>query len=215
MAWNTTGWNRTLKLKITKTEKTGYYDPEEIIIDGNVTDFTGTTPYTWTTGGNTMSRADITEFNQRTGATYNFVLEKFPDLIDDIDFSKFRTLVGLLITGNYTPDGTQMIFSVTQNGAPFYADNTIRIPVEWEIYSYTGITYFYIFKDDNSTPPIDLDNNYYDYLNYGSFTINEDNIKNVSEYYTGINKTQTPNGNEIVPQTNVYFPVLFQEITPV
>ena len=117
MAWKPTGFRRTLKIKITKHEVNNYTSDEITTIDGNKTDFTGSTSYTWTTGGKTMNRSDLSEFNTRTGATKTFIESVFPsNVYNNILWSNVRVGANVYLWFTGLSNDTSFNVALFKNG---------------------------------------------------------------------------------------------------
>lgn len=133
MGWKTNGLKRTLKLKITKTEvnpNISGESPIDIIIDGNLTNFTGGTQYSWS-NGLTMGRAPLMEFVARSGETVNWVKARFPlSVTSKIPWGNMRigaTYVHFKFSGG--ADGSIFNIELTTPEGIFIPEETIRLTI--------------------------------------------------------------------------------------
>jgi hypothetical protein len=222
MAWINTGFRRTLKLKITKTEINNYYNPQDFIIDGNVSDFTGSTAYDWGTGL-TMGQASSTQFDDRIAQTQIFVESNFPySAYSGITWANTRIGANAHIDFVINPsDGEQfkIVLYDDNTSLPINAIETVRIRVDY-VYSnneapdQSGTTYFYINNGDSETEYIQSSNGFNClvgeldslYSNTGTYIENVDYIS-PAPYSIG------PNGTLIDKQYN-YTAVNFGQLDP-
>lgn len=170
MAWVDTGFRRTLKLRIHKTEEnpsiSGFPSTGvTYTIDGNTTQFTGETltPYSWT-NGLTMGQAPLAEFQARATATENWVKARFPiQATSGITWSNMRVGADAYIAFIKNPSNSEEFKMV------LYDDNigititintieTIRVKVRYTYASFelpgrvlSGILYFYINKGNSES----------------------------------------------------------------
>jgi hypothetical protein len=185
MAWVNTGFRRTLKLQIIKTEAnpslSGF--PSTGItytIDGNTNQFTGTTltPYTWA-NGLTMGKAPLAEFEARRQLTEIWVEEHFPEeAYSGITWGNTRVGAGMYI--DVIAVGGGIAFGLYTNAGkttPMVTTETICMPCNY-VYKdgldpeVSGTDYFYINKNTSgSTCNIDTDISNYSILRFKSVDI--------------------------------------------